>query len=142
MESLSPMNTRHNIATFSLLALAMTGCTAHLAPVVSTSFPRNAVALGVAEGKSEADYFLRIKMDGDDSVSAAIADALRGKDAHDLVNIVVERDLWCFPACGFDLYRSVETKVRGTLIKYLEEPGHPLQLKPTKASGTADGGAL
>jgi hypothetical protein len=129
------------VPVFALI-LAMTGCAAHFTPAVSSSFPRNAVALGVAEGKSEAGYFFQARVAGDDSVNSAIANALRGKDADDLINIVIDREGWCFPACGFDLYRSVETRVRGTLIKYLEEPGYPLQLKPAKTSPSGAGGPL
>ncbi|SRR5258708_3162852 len=112
-------------AFVGLAFLALSGCTATLSPVVSSASVggKNEVPLGIAKGQSEANYFLGIRAGGDDSVDAAIENALKGSLAHTLSNIVIDRDVFCFPACPFAIYRDVVTHVRGVSVRYRLDNG-------------------
>ncbi|MBI2069215.1 MAG: hypothetical protein HYT79_01315 [Elusimicrobia bacterium] len=72
----------------------------------------------VASGSSSAYYILGIGPLGNDSLRAAVEDALQFRRASTLSNVYVDRRLICFPFCYLPIATRVDTMVYGTLVSY------------------------
>ncbi|HIF93695.1 MAG TPA: hypothetical protein EYQ60_11310 [Myxococcales bacterium] len=103
------------------LALLGTACT-HYAPMQVSTSPvgsGNEVPVKVATGESTASVlFGFVVLSGNDSLSAALQDALEGTEADTMMNVFVDRQAFCVPACWFPLYLRTTTQVFGTLVRY------------------------
>lgn len=103
------------------LALGLTGCTHYLpAAVSSTSLGPKERPVGVVNGISSAYYFLGIGPSGDDSLRAAVEDALSQGKADTMVNVFVDRQVMNFPFDFFPVFSLIRTSVYGTLVQYPE----------------------
>jgi hypothetical protein len=74
--------------------------------------------VAIVSGQSSAYYFLGMGPTGDDSIQAAVEDAKQQKNSDTIMNVFVDRKLFCFPVCGFSLVTQVTTRIYGTLVKY------------------------
>jgi hypothetical protein len=103
-----------------VVIVLLAGCTHYHPSMVSS------VSLGekferpvdVGTGHSSAVYWFGLGPNGDDSLKAAMEDAMLGKKADAMVNILVDRKTYCWPACAFPLYMKTETMLTGTLVDY------------------------
>jgi len=118
-----------------LSGLLMTGCVAHLPTMVSTtSLGENEKPICMATGKASSVSLWFLGPFDDDSLRAAIKDAIGPTDADTMVNVFVDRSIFCIPFCQFPLLLMRTTQVYGTLIKYTDSSfahtelisGHPV----------------
>jgi len=71
------------------------------------------------EGESRAHYVLGMGPTGDDSLKAAVADALAKRGGDTLINVTVDRAVTAFPPFGAgSWYRAVRTFVSGTAVRF------------------------
>lgn len=109
-------------AAYGLLAalgLTAVGCTTHIPHSASMGAPvdvGNVKNIGRVEGESSAQWFLMFGPTGDDSLKAAVADALSKKGGDALVNMTVDRSVTAFPHMSYPLFLKVKTTVTGTAI--------------------------
>jgi len=102
------------------LCLASFGCVHYFPAAVST----NAVGsqhehpVDVVAGHSSAYYIGLLGPFGNDSLQAAVEDALSFRRASTLSNVYVDRRLICFPLCYFPIISRIDTMVYGTLVSY------------------------
>jgi hypothetical protein len=89
----------------------------------------------VVTGKSQADYILGFGPFGNDSLQAALEDAIQKNIGHTLINTFVDRKIICFPACGIPLYARVETSITGTMVALMDDTGKPLPLSQYEPLG-------
>ncbi|HAF95886.1 MAG: hypothetical protein A2021_06600 [Elusimicrobia bacterium GWF2_52_66] len=78
-------------------------------------------------GTSSAYYIFGLGPTGDDSLNAAIEDAKSQAPSDSIANVFVDRKLICIPVCGFSIFTRIDTMVYGTLVKYANEDGTPLE---------------
>ena len=101
-------------------AVTFAGCTtyfphsASMGGVVMT----NIEVLGRVEGQSRAHYILGYGPMGDDSLKAAVADALSQKGGDTLVNITIDRSTTMFPPYLGSIYTAVTTTISGTAVRF------------------------
>jgi len=116
------------ITLFAILtAFVIGGCVHYHPSTVSTTslVGKYEKPIRVSNGKSKEYYILGfIGPIGNASVEEAIRNAKEGTAADTMVNVFVERKDVIFPL----IFRSVETTVYGTLIRYEEETGDRPQL--------------
>jgi len=102
----------------------LTGCTVFVPPspqMASTIIP-NTTIVGVVDGESSAYYILGMGPFGDNSLKAAIKDALSKRGGDALTNVAIDQTFKYFgigpslPAANFGF--SVKTKVYGTAVRY------------------------
>ena len=119
-----------------LLALT-TGCV-HYMPVAVSSAPLGPKEhpVAVVSGEASAYYFMGFGPMGDDSLEAAVADAKGQKDSDTIMNVFVDRRLFCFPLCGFSLITQGTTRIYGTLVKY-DDPWTKEHVLPSIHIGNA-----
>ncbi len=101
----------------ALGAGSMLGCKTHAPYAMSTGGPliKNVRTLGRVEGVSVARYYLSIIGPiGDDSLEAAVADALSKKGGDSLINVTVGRERTSY--LGF--VTVIRTRVTGLAVKY------------------------
>lgn len=75
--------------------------------------------LGRVEGQSRAHYILGYGPVGDDSLKAAVADALSQKGGDTLINITIDRSVTKFPPMIGGIYTAVDTRISGTAIRFI-----------------------
>lgn len=96
----------------------LTGCKTHIPFQVSTGGPvmKNVKVLGPTEGYASAKYFLGglVGPVGDDSLEAAVADALSKKGGDSLISMTVDREVKTVPI----FMREIRTRVTGVAVKY------------------------
>jgi hypothetical protein len=104
-------------------ALFLTGC-AYYQPIgvsstsIGSQYERPS---GIAEGHATKWYFFPCYawcQVGEDSLKAAMADAMVGRVGDTLANVYVERKTIAFPHIFFPLIAKSEIIVTGTLVKY------------------------
>jgi hypothetical protein len=100
------------------------GCTVFVPPpphMASTSIP-NSEIVGVVDGESRAYYVLGYGPFGDNSLKAAIKDALSKRGGDTLTNVAIDQSVTFFGAGPslpqFNFGFSVKTKVYGTAVRY------------------------
>lgn len=122
----------HVVSAILLTLFGASGCTYYMPAAVSSSSVGNKgeIPVKVVSGLSRASYFLFFGPFGDDSLQAALEDARHGGNGDTLANVFVDRKLFCVPLCEFPLYKSVETKITGTLVKYQDERSSQFQKAP------------
>ncbi len=103
--------------------LILSGCAYYQPTAVSTNSigGKYERPTGIAEGVARKDYFFpcyELCSTGEDSLKAAIANALKGKNADTLANVFVDRKITAFPNIYFPLWMRSEIIVTGTLVKY------------------------
>jgi hypothetical protein len=106
-----------------LLSLVFSGC-AYYQPMgmsstsIGSQYERPS---GMAEGRASSWHFFpcyALCRAGDDSLTAAVNNALDGKVGDTLANVYVERKTIAFPHIYFPLVVRTEVVVMGTLVKY------------------------
>ena len=112
------------IGIIMLAALALAGCTVFVPTpphMSSTAIPGSEI-VGVVEGESRAYYIFGIGPFGDNSLKAAIKDALSKRGGDTITNVAIDQVTTYFgagPALPqYNLGLSVRTKVYGTAIRY------------------------
>jgi hypothetical protein len=103
-----------------LLLMLTTGCAYHMPiQISSTHFsPEQAEIIGTYEGVASRYYFLSLPAGGNDSIGAAVDDALSKSGGDTLINIFADRHVFYFPFPGLSIITRVQTTVRGTAIEY------------------------
>ncbi len=99
---------------------AFGGCTTYIPHSASMGgvVMTNVEVLGRVEGRSRAQYIMGYGPLGDDSLKAAVADALSQKGGDSLINITVDRSITKFPPMVGGLYMAVDTHISGTAIRF------------------------
>jgi len=94
------------------------GCTQHIPHSASMAAPFEADVqmIGPVSGESTASWFLGMPT-GDDSLKAAVNDALSKKGGDALVNMTVDRSIRAFPHLSYPLFIIVKTRVTGAAVK-------------------------
>lgn len=105
--------------------LGSAACTLHQPMTVSTS----PIGLGrevpvkVVTGSSTAERVFIFGPSGDDSLEAAIEDARSQAPSDTMMNVFIDREIFCVPLCAFPLfYTRTTTTVFGTLVRYENTP--------------------
>lgn len=105
------------LASLLVGAVFLVGCKTHVPHSVSTGGPlmKNVSTIGRVEGESNAKYYLGglIGPIGDDSLAAAVKDALSKKGGDSLINMTVDRAVSRYP-----FVMVVRTRVSGLAIRY------------------------
>lgn len=108
------------LATVSVIA----GCTVFVPPpphMASSSIP-NSEIVGTVDGESRAYYVMGFGPFGDNSLKAAIKDALSKRGGDALTNVAVDQSVTYFGAgpalAQYNFGFSVKTKVYGTAVRY------------------------
>lgn len=108
------------MVAMSLLA----GCTVFMPPpphMASSEVPTSEI-IGTVDGQSRAYYILGMGPFGDNSLKAAIKDALSKRGGDTLTNVAVDQNIKFFglgPSLPFlNIGFSVNTKVYGTAVRY------------------------
>ncbi|MBI4668770.1 MAG: hypothetical protein HY747_06230 [Elusimicrobia bacterium] len=96
------------------------GCTTYFPHSVSMGgvVMTDVEVVGRVEGTSRAHYIFGYGPIGDDSLKAAVADALSQKGGDTLVNVTVDRAVTKFPPMIGGMYMAVDTRVSGTAIRF------------------------
>lgn len=106
----------------ALVALPlMAGCTVYVPHSVSMGgvVMPDVKVVGRVEGTASAKYILGFGPFGDDSLKAAVADALAQQGGDTLVNVTVDRSIMGFPhPSAATIYKEIKTTVSGTAIKF------------------------
>lgn len=97
--------------------------------------------IAVVTGKSNAEYWFGLGPSGDASLQAALADAIRDRRGHTLINTFVDRKAYCFPFCGLPFYMRVETSITGTLVALRDDEGKPLPSSQLSSQSKPEGKA-
>ena len=102
----------------------LTGCTVFVPPpphMAATSIP-NTEIVGVVDGESSAYYVFGMGPFGDNSLKAAIKDALSKRGGDALTNVAIDQSFKYFGAGpslpAYNVGFSVKTKVYGTAVRY------------------------
>ena len=102
----------------------LTGCTVFVPPpphMAATPIP-NAEVVGTVDGESRAYYILGMGPFGDNSLKAAIKDALSKRGGDAITNVAIDQSFTYFGAGpSLPMYNvgfSVKTKVYGTAMRY------------------------
>ena len=82
----------------------------------------DSVPIRPASGVARSVHFFGWRRFGDDTTAAAIQLAKGTDHDLDLVNVLVDRRVHCFPACDAALITWAETAVTGTLVRYKGMP--------------------
>ena len=109
------------------------GCVHYLPAAVSTNpiGSKYEKPVKVVTGVSRAYYIGGIGPIGNDSLEAALDDALGYARADTMANVFVDRRLICFPLCNLPLIFRVDTIITGTLVDYVEmERTEPIAKEP------------
>jgi len=117
------------------------GCVYYRPAVVSTNSigTKNEVPVKVVKGYSSASYIFGLGPMGNESLEAAIYDAIKNEKGSSLSNVFVDRRVLCFPFPPLCLYIRRDTMVYGTLVKYLDENGKEIPpASPPEAAGVND----
>ena len=97
------------------------GCKHHIPHSVSTGGPliKDVKVIGRVEGESSASFFLfgLIGPVGDDTLKAAVQDALSKKGGDSLINMTVDRAVTQVVP-RFPLVLTIRTKVSGLAVQY------------------------
>ncbi|MCG2725262.1 MAG: hypothetical protein L6420_03220 [Elusimicrobia bacterium] len=106
-----------------LSILILSGCAYYQPTAVSTNSigGKYERPTGIAEGVASKFYFFPCYAacsTGEDSLKAAITDALAGRNADTLANVYVDRRTIYFPHIYFPLFIRTDVIVTGTLVKY------------------------
>ena len=114
-----------NAKNVIIVALAfITGCTVFVPPpphMASSAVP-NVEIVGTVDGESKASYLFGFGPFGDNSLKAAIKDALSKRGGDTLTNVALDQSCTyfgagpSFPLLNFGF--SVTTKVYGTAVRY------------------------
>lgn len=80
----------------------------------STEIQNNVQVVGTVEGESRVSYVLGFGPFGDNSLKAAIQDALSKRGGDALINVSIDQASTSF----FGVYSLVRTMVMGTAVKY------------------------
>ncbi|MBI4368602.1 MAG: hypothetical protein HY547_00060 [Elusimicrobia bacterium] len=108
-----------------LIAAAATtglaGCTTYFPHSVSMGgvVLTNVEIVGRVEGMSRAHYIMGYGPVGDDSLKAAVADALSQRGGDTIVNVTVDRSVTKFPPMVGGIYESIQTTVSGTAVRFV-----------------------
>lgn len=80
--------------------------------------------IGIVTGTSSATYLLGFRIEGEDSLNAAVKDArMQAKvPKSTMANVFVDRYIFYFPAIWLPIYMESKTTIFGTLIAYEEPP--------------------
>lgn len=111
------MNTRLNFVLLICSLVMLAGCTIFMPTpphMSSTEIGPNVQVVGTVEGESRTTYILGFGPYGDNSLKAAIQDALSKRGGDALINVSI--DQVTFEVLGFYTRRS--TMVMGTAVKY------------------------
>ena len=103
------------------LALALTSGCVYYKPfcVSSTSMgPENETPVRVTTGESTAFYIFGLGPIGNNSLEAAVEDALGDAPADSMVNVFADQSLMVFPHPAIPIIKRFQTTVFGTLVKY------------------------
>lgn len=102
------------------IPLLFAGCIHYYPAAVSTNpvGTNYEKPVDVVSGQSSAFYIGIFGPFGNDSLQAAVEDALSFRRASSLSNVFVDRRLVCFPLCGFSIISRIDTMVYGTLVSY------------------------
>lgn len=122
------MTLKRNFAMAISIIFFSCGCT-HYMPAAVSSVSLDSkfqVPTRVVTGRASHSSFLFFGPFGDASLLAAYDDARTKGDGDTLVNVTVDRKLFCFPACWLQVYMEVETIVHGTLVRYIDSDGNRL----------------
>jgi len=106
--------------------LILSGCAYYQPTAVSTNSigGKYERPTGIAQGVASRFYFFPCYAacpSGEDSLKAAIDDALIGRNADTLANVFVDRKTIYFPHMAFPLFIRHDVIVTGTLVKYNTE---------------------
>jgi len=116
------------------LLVPMIGCTYYLPPSVSsTSLGPKEKPVMIKSGRSSSYYVLFFGPFGDNSLEAAINDAV-GKNGDTMINVFVDRKMIFFPFPYFSLFTVNDTMVHGTIIKYTDDIGIYREPKSSQVS--------
>jgi len=78
-------------------------------------------------GMSSAYYLFGLGPEGDDSLNAAIADAMSYAKSDSIANVFVDRRIIGFPTLYFPIVMRIDTIVFGTLVKYTDKQGNDIE---------------
>lgn len=114
------MTIRQFIPLALVAAVGLTGCTAYIPHSVSMAAPveTDVQNIGSVNGESSAQWFMGMGPTGDNSLKAAVADALSKKGGDALINTTVDRSITAFPHPAWPLFLVVKTRVTGTAVKF------------------------
>lgn len=106
------------VAAFTIGSM---GCKTNVPYQVSVGGPlmKRVKVIGRVEGLGTARYFLGgfVGPIGDDSLKAAVADALSKKGGDSLINVTVDREVKTFIP-GMPIMIEIKTRVTGLAIQY------------------------
>ncbi len=107
------------LALVAAFAITAAGCIQYIPHSISMpgSVDIEAKVVGRVEGYATSQVTFGIIRTGDDSLKAAVADALSKKGGDALVNVTVDRDITFFPHQSYPLYIKIGTKVTGTAVR-------------------------
>jgi hypothetical protein len=108
--------------------LTLSACVVHMpAAVSSTSLGPQEQVLDVRKGRSQSFYILFFGPFGNDSISAAVDNAIGDTDADTMMNVFVDRKKTYIPFPGLSLVTLTDTEVLGTLVRYKDMPSRAVR---------------
>lgn len=103
-----------------ILSFFLIGCVKYMPLMVSTNSINSKYEkpTRVVTGISSAYFICGLPISGDDSLNAAVADAMSYGRGDTLENVFIDRKIVGFPSIYFPIIGMVQTSILGTLVKY------------------------
>jgi len=133
------------------VSVAFAGCTTYFPHCISTTQLADQMdIIGAVSGESRSTYIFIVGPFGEDSLKAAVADALAKSGGDALVNVTVDLGVTTFPfpemitnaleSTGYyrSLYRSNHTYVYGIAVRYKKKDGGGAKAPAAARGGDTD----